>query len=493
MRMLSSKSFCLAFIALSVLFSSQVFAQESTSSASVSRSRAMAKSANPNSYRRTEVFVAPDEVRVEEFVNYHRHRLPLPKVGKSIEVDARWGNNKVSMSNRDAVLQIGFTTAFENESEDLRPLNLSLVIDKSGSMASEDKMSRVKESLLKMVKQLRPNDFVSIVVFDNDARVLCPSVRVGNGRRLSNAIDSIYSGGSTNLHGGLMLGYKEARKNYEKDATNRVILLTDGIANVGTTDPKKIAIESSEFNGQGIDLSTIGVGIDLDRELLRTLSKQGRGLFHFVADAHDINKVFVKEVQSLISPVARRVNLDVEFDSNLKLKKIFGYEPSIKRNRVSIPIDDMNNGLTQVVMMKFQVRNDVNYPISLPVKIRLSYFDIATRKLVEDTQNATLRFERNGSNRLLIDSEVKKNYTIAELAESLYEMSEVARERDYRTAESLLNSAVSNTYNRYPNMEDKDIKFVLDIVQDYRRNLRKVNRSYRNSKRKNRDNDCRRC
>ena len=493
MRMLSSKGFSLVFIALSVLFSSQVFAQESTSSASVSRSRAMAKSANPSSYRRTETFVAPYEVKVEEFVNYHRHRLPLPKVGQSVAVDARWGNDKVSKSNREAILQIGFTTAFENESEDLRPLNLSLVIDKSGSMASEDKMSRVKESLLKMVKQLRPNDFVSIVVFDNNAKVLCPSIRVGNGRRLSRAIDSINSGGSTNLHGGLMLGYKETKKNYEKYATNRVILLTDGIANVGTTDPKKIAIESSEFNGQGIDLSTIGVGIDLDRKLLRTLSKQGRGLFHFVADAHDINKVFVKEVQSLISPVARRVNLDVEFDSKLELEKVFGYEPSIRRNRVSIPIDDMNNGLTQVVMMKFRLKNDGGYESRLPVKIKLSYFDIATRKIVEETQNAVLRFEGKGSNRLLIDSEVKKNYTIAELAESLYAMSEVAKEKDYQTAERLLNSAVSNTYNRYPNMEDKDIKFILDIVEDYQRNLRRVNHSNRSSKRRYRNRDCRTC
>ena len=493
MRMLSSKGFSLVFIALFVLFTSQVFAQEGASSASVSRSRAMTGNANPNSYRRTETFVAPDEVKVEEFVNYHRHRLPLPKVGQSVAVDARWGNNKVSASNRDAILQIGFTTVFENESEDLRPLNLSLVIDKSGSMSSEGKMSRVKESLHKMVKQLRPNDFVSIVVFDNNAKVLCPSVRVGNGRRLSQAIDSIYSGGSTNLHGGLMLGYKEAKKNYEKDATNRVILLTDGIANVGTTDSKRIAIESSEFNGQGIDLSTIGVGIDLDRELLRTLSKQGRGLFHFVADAHDINKVFVKEVQSLISPVARRVNLEVEFDSKLELEKVFGYEPNIRRNRLSIPIDDMNNGLTQVVMMKFRLKSNGDYARNLPVKIKLSYFDIATRKIIENTQNATLRFVRKGTSNLLIDSEVKKNYTIAELAESLYEMSEVAKQRDYRTAERLLNSAVSSTYNRYPNMEDKDIKFILDIVEDYQRNLRKVNRSYRNNKRDNRDRDCKRC
>lgn len=473
--MLSSKSFFLAFFTLSVIFSSQIFAQESTSSASVSRSRAIAGNANPNSYRRTETFVAPDEVAVEEFINYHRHRLPLPKVGQAVALDMRWGNDKVSSDSREAVLQVGWTTAFANERTDLRPLNLSLVIDKSGSMAAEDKMSRVKESILTMIGQLRPDDYVSIVVFDTEARVLCTSARVGNGLSLKNAVNSINANGSTNLHGGLMLGYQEAQKNYVKDATNRVILLTDGIANVGTIDPKTIAIESSEYNGQGIDLSTIGVGIELDRELLRTLSKQGRGLFHFVADAYDINKVFVKEVQSLISPVARRVTLDIEFDPDLEVEKVYGYEPKFTRNKISIPIDDMNNGLTQIVLTKFRLKNGVNNNREFTVKMKLSYFDIKTRKQIVETEIATLHFNQKSINNLLVDSEVKKNYTIAELAQSLFEMSEAARRNDYRTAEKLLNSSVTATYRRYPNMEDKDIKFILDIVEDYRRNLRSVN------------------
>ena len=102
-----------------------------------------------------------------------------------------------------------------------------------------------------------------------------------------------------------MLGYAEAKKHFRKDATNRVILLTDGIANQGVVDPARIAAESREYNGQGIDLSTIGVGLDLNNDLLRTLARSGRGLYHFISDYKDINKVFVNEVQSLISSVAK--------------------------------------------------------------------------------------------------------------------------------------------------------------------------------------------
>src|SRR5688500_13931209 len=175
-----------------------------------------------------------------------------------------------------------------------------------------------------------------------------------------------------------------------------------------------IATQSSEFNGQGIDLSTIGVGIDLDRELLRTLSKQGRGLFHFVADAYDIEKVFVKEVQSLISPVARRVQMEIEFDPNLGVEKVFGYAPQFQRNRVQIPLDDMNNGLTQVVMMKVRLENTRNLEKSFPVKVKLSYFDIKTRRQIVETQSAILTVTPESRVDLLADSLVKKNYTIAE-------------------------------------------------------------------------------
>lgn len=471
-------------------------AQESASSASVSRSRAINNSNPQPTYRRntssgttnyyapTVSFTPPDEVAVEEFVNYHRHRLPLPKVGQSVAIDTRWGNGEISPAQREAVLQIGFTTSNVTERTDLRPLNLALVIDKSGSMAEDDKMSRVKQSLRVFVGKLRPEDIVSIVVFDTEAEVLFPAARIGDGYELRRAIDCIEPSGSTNLHGGLMLGYREALKNFRKDATNRVILLTDGIANVGTVEPNRIAAESSEFNGQGLDLSTIGVGINLNNDLLRTLARSGRGLYHFVSDYQDIEKVFVSEVQSLISQVAKRVELSVDYDPNLQVEKIYGYAPRLRANGFSIALDDMNNGLTQVVMLRFRARNPLKSSSS--VKVRLSYFDVQRKKQVEEIQEARLAPGENKFSGLLADPEVKKNFTIAELAQSLFEMREAAQRGNYRQAENFLNASVTETYRRFPNMEDKDIQFILNIVEGYRNDLKAVNRQRSND-------DCGKC
>jgi len=475
-------------VAMVVCLAATVFAQESASSASVSRSRAITtanilsgNATSPSSVqygspRPAPVFVTPDEIAVEEFINYHRHRLPLPRAGQGVALDVRWGNDQIGTSQRDAVMQVGFTTAHANDRTDLRPVNLTLVIDKSGSMAESDKMSRVKESLQTMLAKLRPEDIVSIVVFDSTAAVLFPASPIGDGRELRHAIDCIEPGGSTNLHAGLMLGYKEQAKNFRKGATNRVIMLTDGIANVGVVKPEQIAAESSEYNATGIDLSTIGVGLDLNNDLLRTLARSGRGLYHFVSDYHDIEKVFVQEVQSLLSSVAKSVEVTIDHDPGLEIAKIYGYAPRAHTNGVSIPLENMNSGLTQVVMLRFKVRNPVSG--SYRVKVRLSYFDVVQKRNVEEVQNVVLTTARGNEHcDLLADAEVKKNATIAELAQSLFDMTASAKQQHHAQALDLLNASLDTVYQRYPNMEDTDLRFIVNIVEGYRRDLQAFRQS----------------
>src|ERR1051325_2171521 len=299
----------LALVLLLCGLNANALAQEGTSTAAAARTRYMSGMGLIPSSR---------EIAVEEFVNYHRHQIGRPRAGEAVALDVRWGNDQANGPQPEAVLQVGFSTALVNDRQQLRPLNLALVIDKSGSMAEADKMSRVKESLLELVSRLRATDVLSIIVFDSEAQVLLPARTMTDREAVKREIRSIEPGSSTNLHAGLMLGYREALKNYRTDATNRVVLLTDGIANQGVTDPGQIARESLAFNDKGVDLSTIGVGLNLNKDLLRQLAKSGRGLFHFVADGQDIDKVFIKELQSLISPVASEPRVDIDYDSGLE-------------------------------------------------------------------------------------------------------------------------------------------------------------------------------
>lgn len=177
-------------------------------------------------------------------------------------------------------------------------------------------------------------------------------------------------------------------------------------------------------------------------------------------------------MQSLVSSVAKKVEIRIEHGPNLQLQKIYGYTPRHSNGSVSITLDDMNNGLTQVVMPKF--RSD-SVKSTLPVKVRLSYYDVRRKCVVEEVQELRLAPAESESCDLLADVEVKKNYTIAELADSLFTMTELARRGNFSQAQTALDASVATAYQRYPNMEDTDIKFILEIVEGYQRDLKFYN------------------
>src|SRR5215213_352044 len=157
-------------------------AQEGTSTAAAARTRYMSGMG---------LIPTSREIAVEEFVNYHRHQIGRPKAGEAVALDVRWGNDRASGPQPEAVLQVGFSTALVNDRQQLRPLNLALVIDKSGSMAEADKMSKVKESLLELVSRLRESDILSIIVFDSEAHVLLPARAVTDREAVKREIRSI--------------------------------------------------------------------------------------------------------------------------------------------------------------------------------------------------------------------------------------------------------------------------------------------------------------
>jgi Ca-activated chloride channel homolog len=447
------------FLSVSFLFlalTGAAPAQEGRSTASAARTRYLSETGLVPSSR---------EVAVEDFINYHRHEIGRPKAGEAVALDVRWGNDRAFGAGYEAILQVGFSTAMANDREQLRPINLALVIDKSGSMADADKMSRVKSALLALVTRLRDVDVLSIVVFDSDAQVLLPARRLTDRGIVKQLIQRIAPGGATNIHAGLMLGYQEARKNYRRDATNRVILLTDGIANRGETAPEKIAQDSLRFNDEGIDLATIGVGLDLNEDLLRQLAQSGRGLFHFVADAQDIEKVFINELQSLISPVAYEPKLEIEYDPDLELMQIYGYQPELRKNGVTLKLDNMNHGLTEVVLLRFRLAERGAIPSRLLVKVRFTYYDLEQKKQIIKTQESFLKNGPPGD--LLKDPEVGKNYSIALLAQAIRDMAEACEARRFQEAENLLTAAIDRTYRRYPHLEDPDIRRTLSIAQRY--------------------------
>ena len=464
MKLRTAPRAALAVLLPALLSFSQLGAQGGVASTSASRTSYLASLG---------IIPQPGEYEVEQLINYHRHRIPLPKAGRAVALDVRWGNDRVSLDRPRSILQIGLATAMLHDMRHVPPINLCLVIDSSGSMSASDKMSRVKESMRRMIEHLRPSDFVSIVTFRDTAEVVCPARRLGGRRRVRAAVEEILPGGSTNLHAGLMLGLKEVQKNFHLGMTNRVILLTDGIANTGIVDPERILRDALVYKDRGTDLSTIGVGQELNRELLKRLARGGRGVDHFVASAEDIKKVFEDELQSLVSPVARNVRMSVEWDPNLELVRTFGYEPKYGPGRLHLHLDDLNHGATQLVMLAFKAQKRGLDRRRLPVRVKLTYYDPRRRGPITVREEVELTVE--GSKvPMLVDSIVRKNYVIARIALTMKDATEAWHASQRRQALSMAAKTLERARGIYPKTRDKDIRRNLDRLKALHDTMRRI-------------------
>jgi len=446
------------FVSLYLAFNQAIKAQGGYSSASYSINKAKA---SENS------IPLPEEIVVEEYMNYYRHRLPLPRAGEAVALDVRWGNTDMNPSRNEAVLQIGFTTEQVTDYAEMPQLNLGLVIDRSGSMEGK-KLEKLKEALCTMVDRLRPNDLLTIVAFDTEVQVLMSGQKLTNKSVIKQVIEGIRAGGSTNIHGGLMQCYEEVTRSFNKRGNNSIILFTDGRTNYGVTKAEEIIEHSRAFNDKGINLSVIGIGNDLDYELLKMLAKTGKGAIHFIGDEADIQKVFITELESLLSPIARNVKMELKFDDNLELSKIFGYSPQIGNNEIKFDLENMNSGLTQVVILQFVAKNQNERKVS-PVSIRLNYFDIVQQKSVEMNEVANITFSAVSSNESIIsfDRDVKKNYTIALMAQCLKDMAKECAKENTNGAKSLLTNTITMVKTNYPSAKDEDINRVLTELEKY--------------------------
>jgi hypothetical protein len=217
-----------------------------------------------------------------------------------------------------------------------RNANLSYVIDRSGSMAAEGRMDYLKRGLLRSLGELREGDIVHITLFDTTACDLAQNFVVGRDSlaTLESMIRRLAPEGSTNLHDGLIRGYAAADRTYQPDYTNRVLLITDAIANTGVTDEALIALIGKNYDDRRIRLSGIGVGSDFNDSLLDRLTERGKGAYVFLGSSAEVDAVFGSRFVSLIETIANDVHFKLELPPSLALKTFHGEEASTQKERV---------------------------------------------------------------------------------------------------------------------------------------------------------------
>lgn len=268
----------------------------------------------------------PEAVRVEEFVNTFDYNYDPPAADAfAIHIDG--APSKFGEGKRLQLLRIGLQGRVIAD-EHRKDAILTFVIDVSGSMKMENRIGLVKKALTLLVDQLRPTDKVGIVVYGSRGRLVLPHTGIERRREILAAINSLTPGGSTNAEEGLRIGYDLAWRNASVNHINRVILCSDGVANVGKTGPDQILEEIRSYVQRGITLSTVGFGMgNYNDILMERLADTGNGSYAYVDTRSEAKRIFVENLTGTLQLIAKDAKIQVDFNPEAVSRfRLLGYE-----------------------------------------------------------------------------------------------------------------------------------------------------------------------
>lgn len=266
-----------------------------------------------------------DSVRLEEYVNYFKFRYPQPKDDDPVAVACEMGVCPWAPSHK--LLRVG-VQAKEVSVEKLPPCNLTFLVDVSGSMGGNGGFEMMKAGLKMLIEKLRPEDHVAIVTYASGTEVRLASTPGSEKEKIRSVVDSLRCGGCTYGAGGIQLAYEEAKRNFDKKANNRVILVTDGDFNVGISTPKALEEFIAEKRESGIFLTVLGVGCGNYQDAnMKKLSTAGNGNYAYLDSVLEAKKVMMTEFGGTLFTVAKDVKLQLEFNpAEVKGYRLLGYE-----------------------------------------------------------------------------------------------------------------------------------------------------------------------
>jgi Ca-activated chloride channel family protein len=332
------------------------------------------------------------------------------------------------------------------------PLHLALVIDRSGSMAGP-KLEVTKDCAAFLVRRLEPTDELAVIAYDESVDLLAPLAPVDHA--LTAAIYSIPPGGQTNLSGGWLKGVEELRRT-SRDGPRKILLLTDGLANVGVTDAPSLVAMASNAQGAGTGTTTIGFGHDFSEELLTAMAEAGGGRSYYAASPEDAPGIFAEEFEGLLHLVAQNVSVEIRPTEEVKVLGILNDHPQLPvPGGVQVELGDAFADETRRVVFELHVPDLARLGVATIAEVVVRYTEIGQQVALHELTvpvvvNLVSADEAAASKP---DAEVTEEVVVLKAARAQKDAIRLADEGRFDEAKSMLESTAEELRRLAPNSE----------------------------------------
>lgn len=368
---------------------------------------------------------------------------PTPKTqssaGGAVHVQTKISHGYVPQnSTREMWATVTLKAGEAPEQERRAPLNVALVVDRSTSM-SGGKLEKAKEASRFLISMLSENDRLAVVSYGSDVTTETKSLRVteANKELLVNAVTRIRLSGSTNLSGGFLRGVEEVVPHMRDETINRVMLLSDGQANIGATRVEELSALAAQQLRRGVSVSTMGIGLDYDEKIMTAIAQNGAGNYHFIEDSSSLAGVFEKESKGLNSTVARKTVVTLTVSPGVELLEIRGFPHTMKGNEAKIQLAELFAHQRKDIMVRLGVTSGEAGRVPV-LAARVDYEDVAQQKRVHAVTRVSAVSTTNSEKLASVDATVMKDVEKAGVAKSLEDAMHAYERGDRAGAQKVL-------------------------------------------------------
>ncbi len=303
--------------------------------------------------------------------------LTGPLAAAEVKVDAELGGSVLPTTNPGKVyLRLSLKTLASSKREHRTPINAAIVIDRSGSMQG-DRIVAAKEGARVAIERLSSDDTISIVAFNHNVDVLSPAAPLRSAQdTLKRAIDRLTADGTTALYDGVNEGGRQVEEFLSDRKVNRVVLLSDGLANVGPSSPSDLAELGRKLASHGISVSTIGLGLDYNEDLMQRLAAASDGNHVFVERPSDLKEIFDREFGDALSVSARDITITIECKLGFKPTRILGRDGEINGDRITLKLNQLQADNERYVVVELQAPSAHDEGGADIADVRVDYTDL---------------------------------------------------------------------------------------------------------------------